>query len=99
EDYTEEGCFGEAIEKIGQKEKETDKPLYFYREKNLKIIYRESGGVWEIYDLKEDPKESNNLVDVYSRIKSITSRVDSSPQLLDIRKTLRAVAKLVLGSE
>lgn len=99
EDYPEKGCFGEAIEKISQKEKDTDKPLYFYREKDLKIIYRESGGVWEIYDLKEDPKESNNLVDAYPQIKSITSRVGSSSQVSDIRKALQDMAKLVLGSD
>lgn len=62
EEYPEKGCFGEAIGKIGQKEKETDKPVYFYRENDLKIIYRESDDNWEMYDLKEDPKESNNII-------------------------------------
>ena len=66
EEYPEKCCFGEAIGKIGQKEKETDKPVYFYRENDLKIIYRESGNIWEMYNLKEDPKEVNNIIDTSS---------------------------------
>ena len=65
-DYPEKGCFGEAIGKIGQKEKDTDKPVYFYRENDLKIIYRESDNIFEMYNLKEDPKEVNNIIDTSS---------------------------------
>jgi len=61
-DYPEKGCFGEAISKIGHKEKETDKPIYFYQENELKIIYRQDSSIWEMYDLKEDPKELNNII-------------------------------------
>jgi len=63
EDYPKKGCFGEATSKIGHKEKETDKPIYFYQEDELKIIYREDSSIWEMYDLKEDPKELNNIID------------------------------------
>jgi len=67
EDYPQKGCFGEAMSKIGYKEKETDKPIYFYQEDGLKIIYRESGNIWEMYDLKEDPKELNNIIDTSAK--------------------------------
>lgn len=64
ENYSKKGCFGEAIGKIGHKEKEADKPIYFYQEDGLKIIYRENGNTWEMYDSKEDPKELNNIIDI-----------------------------------
>jgi len=66
ENYPKKGCFGEAIGKIGQKEKDTDKPVYFYRESDLKIIYRKSSNIWEMYNLKKDPKEVNNIIDTSS---------------------------------
>lgn len=65
-DYPQKGCFGEAIDKVGHKEKDTDKPVYFYRENDLKIIYRESENIWEMYNLKEDPEEVNNIIDTSS---------------------------------
>lgn len=61
--YPKKGCYGEAIAKIGPGEKETDKPIYYYREGNFKIIYRESDNRWEAYNLKEDPKELKNIID------------------------------------
>lgn len=61
ETYPEKGCFGEAMGKKGRM-KETDKPVYFYREKNLKIVYHEEKDQWEMYDLKTDPAEKNNIV-------------------------------------
>jgi len=75
EDYPKKGCFGEAIGKIGNKEKETDKPVYFYRENNLKVIYRESGNIWEMYNLKEDPKELNNIIDASSMAESMKKKL------------------------
>jgi len=63
-DYGERGCFGEAIDKRGVHEKETDKPIYYYQRKALKIIYREGTDSWEMYDLEKDPKELNNIVDI-----------------------------------
>jgi len=74
-DYPRKGCFGEAIGKIGNKEKETDKPVYFYRENNLKIVYRESDDIWEMYNLKEDPKELNNIIDVSSLAKDMKEKL------------------------
>jgi len=75
-DYPERGCFGEAIDKRSAHEKETDKPVYYYQRKELKIIYRESMDGWEMYNLKEDPKEVNNIV-------------DTSPQAGKIKEVLR----------
>ncbi len=63
-DCPERGCFGEAIDKRSAHEKETDKPIYYYQRKELKIIYRENMDNWEMYNLKEDPKEVNNIVDI-----------------------------------
>jgi len=38
-----------------------EKDVYFYREKDLKIMYRSGLDTWEMYNLKEDPKELNNI--------------------------------------
>jgi len=61
-DYEEEGCFGEAVEKLGHKTNERDKEVYYYMEGDLKIIYRGNTDAWEIYNLRDDPDESNNLI-------------------------------------
>lgn len=66
ENYRKKGCFGEAIDKIGSEEKDTDKPIYLYRENDIKIIYRESNDIWEMYNLKDDPTELNNMIDTSS---------------------------------
>ncbi len=60
ETYAETGCFGEAIGKKGRM-KETDKPVYYYQEKNFRVSYREEGHVWALYDLEADPGERDNL--------------------------------------
>jgi len=60
--YPQNGVFGEAIGKTSNHEKETDKPIYFYQENDLKIIYREANQSWEMYNLQEDPPELNNLI-------------------------------------
>jgi len=75
EDYPKKGCFGEAIDKIGNKEEETDKPVYFYREDDLKIIYRESDDIWEMYNLKEDPKELNNIINASSLAENMKKKL------------------------
>ena len=61
--HPEKGCFGEAIDKSGHREKDTDRPVYFYREKDIKIIYRECSETWELYDIRQDPDEWNNIID------------------------------------
>ena len=62
-DYPEGGVYGEAIDQHSKQGGDLDKDIYFYREKDLKIIYRANLDRWEMYDLKEDPKELNNIVD------------------------------------
>jgi len=62
--YPERGCFGEAIGKKSAHEKETDKPIYYYQNKEFKVIYREGMDSWEIYDLKKDPQELNNIAGI-----------------------------------
>jgi len=37
--------------------------VYFYRENDRKIIYRESDNNWQMYNIKEDPKETHNIID------------------------------------
>jgi muconolactone delta-isomerase len=54
--------YGEAVDKHGSQEKGEEKEVHYYREGDLKIIYRERDDSWELYDLKKDPKELNNLI-------------------------------------
>jgi len=63
EDYPEKGAFSEAFDQRSQRGGDIEKDIYCYREKDLKIIYHANLDKWEMYDLKEDPKEQNNIVD------------------------------------
>ena len=71
------GVYGEAIDQHGKKGGDLNKDIYFYREKDLKIIYRANLDSWEMYDLKEDPEELNNVV-------------DTSPQAEELKCKLRS---------
>jgi arylsulfatase A-like enzyme len=62
QDYPEKGVFGEAVDKHGSHEKEEEKETHYYREGDFKIIYRERNDSWELYDLKSDPEELNNII-------------------------------------
>jgi arylsulfatase A-like enzyme len=55
--------FGEAINKRGHREKEEDKPIYFCLKDDRKIIHDEGAGSWELYHMKDDPREKHNLMD------------------------------------
>ncbi len=61
--YPEKGCFGEAIDQKAQRGGDIEKDSYFYREKDLKIICHAGIDRWELYDLKQDPNEVNNIID------------------------------------
>ncbi len=61
--YPEMGVYGEAVDKHGSREKGDEKEVHYYRESDLKIIYREREDSWELYDLETDPKEKKNIVD------------------------------------
>lgn len=64
QDYPEDrGCFGEAVDKRSAHERKEDMPTYYYHHGQFKIIYREGPDSWQMYDLKEDPGEQNNIVD------------------------------------
>lgn len=76
--YTAKGCFGEAIGKLSHKVKETDKPVYFYEEGYLRISWRVENDVWEMYDLKEDTKEQNNIIDTSAAAEDMKSKLKSN---------------------
>jgi len=61
--YPDGGVYGEAIDQHSKRGGDLDRDIYFYRQKDLKIIYRANADSWEMYDLKEDPKELSNIVD------------------------------------
>jgi hypothetical protein len=63
EAYPNQGVFGETIGKHGSTEEGVLRGVFYYREDNMKIIYKEADASWELYDLKEDPKELKNIVD------------------------------------
>lgn len=75
EDYHEKGCFGEAINHRSQQGGDIEKDSYFYREKDLKIIYRADADAWEMYDLRADPRESNNMVDTSPTAEELKNRL------------------------
>jgi hypothetical protein len=49
--------------------------VHFYRENNLKIIYQERNDSWELYDLKEDPRELNNIVNTSPRAEEMKEKL------------------------
>ncbi len=61
-EYPIRGVFGEALDKHGSEEQGEEKEVHYYREGDLKIIYRERDDSWEVYDLKADPKELHNII-------------------------------------
>ncbi|MFW6138960.1 MAG: sulfatase [Spirochaetota bacterium] len=63
EGYSPKACCGEGMNKRGNKEKETDRPIYYYLEENMKTIFDQGKEYWELYDLQQDPEESNNIVE------------------------------------
>ena len=56
------GVYGESTDKRGKK-KPTDKPVYFYREGNLRVVYGTTDDEWALYDLEADPKELDNIIE------------------------------------
>jgi len=61
--YSVKGVYGEAVDKHGSEEKGEEKEVHYYREGDLKMIYHERGDLWELYDLKADPKETKNIIE------------------------------------
>jgi arylsulfatase A-like enzyme len=54
-------CFGQALDKTGSKEKETDMPIHYLVRNNVKTVYREREEAFHIYDLENDPEEKTDL--------------------------------------
>jgi arylsulfatase A-like enzyme len=75
EDYPERGCFGEAIDQHSQRGGDIEKDVYFYREQDLKVMYRANLDTWEMYDLKEDPKELNNIINTSPEAEELKSKL------------------------
>ena len=59
--YIEKGAFGEAIDNKSVKGGDINKDTYFCREGDLKLIYRADPDRWELYDLKDDPGELQDI--------------------------------------
>ena len=74
-DYPQKGVFGEAIDQHSQRGGDIDKDIYFYREGDLKLIYRANLDSWEMYDLKEDPRELNNIADTLPVAEELKSKL------------------------
>jgi arylsulfatase A-like enzyme len=63
EEYPVKGCYGEAIDIEESRKQGEIKEVHYYREEDLKVIFRETHNSWELYDLEADPGESSNLLD------------------------------------
>jgi len=74
-DYPVKGVFGEAVDKHGSQEKGEEKEIHYYREGDLKIIYREREDAWELYDLKSDPRELNNIIEISPKAEAMKQKV------------------------
>jgi arylsulfatase A-like enzyme len=73
--YQEKGVYGEAVDKHGSRERGDEKEVHYYREGNLKIIYREKDDAWELYDLAEDPLEQKNIIHTFPGAASLKNRL------------------------
>jgi len=75
ENYPKRGVFGEAIDQKNQRGGDISKDVYFYREEDLKIIYRANLDTWEMYDLNKDPQELNNIVGTSPSAEELKSKL------------------------
>ena len=75
ESYPERGCFGEALYHGIGRGSDIEKDIYFYREQDIKVIYRAKLGSWEMYDLKADPRELNNIIDTSPAAEELKSKL------------------------
>jgi arylsulfatase A-like enzyme len=74
-DYPVRGVFGEAMEKQGSHENGEEKEIHYSREGDFKIIYRERDDSWELYNLKVDPKEMNNIIEGSPQAEAMRQKV------------------------
>ncbi len=73
--YPQRGAYGEAIDQHSKRGGDIDRDTYFYRDGDLKIIYRAYQDSWEMYDLKADPQELNNIVTTSPRAEEMKSKL------------------------
>ncbi len=66
DDEAARGVFSEAMGKRGR-QKDTDRPVYCYREEDLRVSYLAEEDRWELFDLAADPAEKRNLMDCSPR--------------------------------
>jgi arylsulfatase A-like enzyme len=59
--YSGKVAFGEAINQKSVKGGDISKDVYYCRMGDMKLIYRADTGSSEMYDLKQDPGEQNNI--------------------------------------
>ena len=74
-DYPEKGCFGEALFQVKGKGGDLKRDVYYYREEDLKIIHRGDLDSWEMYDLKEDPRELNSITDSHESAEALKAKL------------------------
>lgn len=80
-DYPQKGVFGEALYQKSPHRGDSDRgpdinrDIYFYREEDLKIIHRAKLSTWEMYDLKKDPKELNNIINTSPFAEGLKSKL------------------------
>jgi len=74
-DYSSRGVFGEAMDKQGSHENGKEKEIHYYKEGDLKIIYRERDDSWELYNLKVDPEEMNNVIEGSPQAEAMKQKV------------------------
>ncbi|MEW6666701.1 MAG: sulfatase [Thermodesulfobacteriota bacterium] len=74
-EYPAKGCFGEALFQVKGKGGDLQRDVYYYREDDLKVIYRANPDSWEMYDLKEDPRELNNVVDSHGSTEAFKAKL------------------------
>jgi arylsulfatase A-like enzyme len=63
EGYPARGCYGEALDISALQERGELKEVHYYREEDLKVIFRETDDSWELYDLGGDAGELHNLME------------------------------------
>lgn len=74
-EYLGNGVYGEAITQIKEGEGDINKDVYFYREQDLKIMYRANTDSWEMYDLNQDPHESQNIISSSSKAEEMKEKL------------------------
>jgi len=75
DNYPGNGVFGEGIDQHSQRGGDMEKDIYFYRERDLKIIHRANRDSWEIYNLREDPGELNNIVGTLPQAEELKNKL------------------------